>query len=260
MFKVDLLKSSRLSIISLHSGPSSFLDPIGSSRVYVFRRPFPHCFTCPLPWRTKEATLLPRQRSERVLSSHRPMRRHTKRHIMLARAICLRPMTIAGSDIGGFPSQPQQSTGMHHRVQFLSGILKSIFVALVIALRYSCNIIRKKSLIIRLMRAARKRPRIFKFVRIIKKRRQNLRKIHSSLASAGLAVFVVAFPFFVVWDMGNLSHDEPIGMNVKKIVREDPVGALSEAREELARMTEEERNHSQGRKRGRHDPTRKKIQ
>lgn len=94
------------------------------------------------------------------------------------------------------------------------------------------------------MRVARKRPLILKMVRAIRKRRHLLRKINSSLASAALAVFVVGIPFFVVWDIQNLSHDEPIEEKRRNNTREDPTAALSDAREELARMMKDKKTLS----------------
>ena len=89
----------------------------------------------------------------------------------------------------------------------------------------------KRRLITHLIRAARKKPRIFKAVRVIRRNRHGLKFICCLLAFD-------LFTLFIAWDIQNLQHDEP----VKKTIREDSAAALADAIEELARMIKEERD------------------
>ena len=55
-------------------------------------------------------------------------------------------------------------------------------------------------------------------------------------------ITLVLFAAFIAWDIQHLSQEAPVA--TKKTIGEDPAAALSEAREELARMMKEERSRS----------------
>lgn len=123
-----------------------------------------------------------------------------------------------------------------HRTQLLSGFLESVVVALGM---YSCTnlfrVSRETRLVVRVIRIATKRPRVFKIVRAMRRRRHHFRIICGHLAFTTFAVFIS-------YDIQNLAHDEPIDGKDVKAIREDPAAALSDAREELARMMKEDRS------------------
>ena len=125
--KADMLKCSHAHYISLRT-----------SRAYSFRRALPHRLRGPLPRRSKKSTSLA-IRCQRVFSSYRPMLKPTNRHEILARASCVQPMPLTGSDTDVSSSQPPHYTTeparKRHHAQFLSGFLKSVVVALGI---YGC--------------------------------------------------------------------------------------------------------------------------
>ena len=225
--KVDMLKWSHAYNIVL------------TSRENSFRRAVSHRFRGPLPRRSKKTMSLA-IRCKRVFSSHRQMLRLTKRHAILARPTCVQQMPIAASNTDRSSSQPplytkEPARKLHH-AQFLSGFLENVVVALGL---YSCiNLVRaigEMRLVVRIIRIARKRPRVLKVVRAVRRRRHYLRTICGRLA-------FTAFAVFVVYDMQNLSHDEPIEGKNTKTIREDPAAALSDAREELGRMMREDRS------------------
>ena len=125
-----------------------------------------------------------------------------------------------------------QPAGSLHRPQILSGILKSVAVALVIkipSLIGSINVIRKTRYRRKFIRIARKQPRIRKIISVARVKRNVRQLMFNSLAFA-------TFSVFIVWDIRHLLHDEPGDVEIQKTVREDPAAALSNARKELARM------------------------
>lgn len=220
MFKVGAFRSSHPSRIAIRI-----------SRTYSFRRPLSQRFHGPLFRRSKETTSLA-LRCQHAFSGHRPMMRHTNKHTIQPRTIYVQPMSVACSSTGETPPQPprcrEEPARKPRHAQFLSGLLKSVVVALVgITKTFPCSI--------GPIRAARKRPRIFKVMRAVRKRCLLLIVIRNSLA-------FVAFAVFIVWDIRNLPHDEPMETKIKKTVREDPAAALEDAREELRRMMREERS------------------
>lgn len=217
MFTINVLKRSLQSRIPLRTFRPQ------SVRRLLFRRPH----GSPLP-HTKKSFSLPSRR-QRVSSSHKPILRHTDRHAIPVKRICLQLMPGVGSNTGETLRQPPcravELAGKPRSAQFLSGILKPGAVAVTMVLTAnspvngSINIVTKTRLGLKLVRAAKKQPRILIVVRVVS----------SCLAS-------VAFAVFIVYDLRNLSHDAPIDVEVKKTVREDPAAALSNARKELAMM------------------------
>ena len=228
MFKTGMLKSSHQSKISLRM-----------PQAYPFRCSLPQRFHGPLPRRPKKPIPLA-LRVKRVFPSDRPIMEHTDRHGSAAKPTHVRPMPIAGSRAGDPPSQPahgtKQSAEKPPHAHALSSLLKSIVAALDIVLCSSCigfdTAKEKRRLDIIFTRAVRRRPPVLKFIRALE-RGHLLRFIGGSLV-------LIAFGIFIVLDIPNLSHDEPIEVKSKKSIREDPVAALSDIREELARIMKEE--------------------
>ena len=212
---------------------------IGTSRAYSFRRALSHRFHGPLPRRSKK-TISSAIRCQCVFSSHRPMLRPTNWHAILARVTCVQPMPTTASESDGSSSQPpryiKEPARKRHHAQLLSGFLKNVPAALGM---YSCvNLTRaprETRLDIRVIRTARKRSRVLKVVHAVRRRHHYSRTICRLLASTAFAVFIV-------YDVQNLAQDEPIGGKDKNTIREDPAAALSDAREELARMMKEDRS------------------
>lgn len=152
------------------------------------------------------------------------MMKHTHRHAILMRTVCPRSIPAGCSSVG--KSLPQTArctekpTRRLHRAQCLSGILKSVAVA--IALRVtvvpictiSLTVMSRTRLRLIFIRAVKRRPRILKVVRVIYRRTPILKIICSCLAFA-------AFLIFIVWDIRNLSHDERVDIDVRKTIRKD---------------------------------------
>ena len=175
-------------------------------------------------------------RCRRVSSSHRPTRRQANKHTVLAKMISLRLMRTVRSFIRDSFAQP---AGNPHRPQILSGIMKSVAVALAVTViptwRIPFNLISSRRCGVEFIRIARKQPRIRKIVCVVRRKRQELQLVSKSLAFA-------AFSVFVVWDIRHLSHEEAGDVKIQKTVREDPAAALSNARKELARMLKDKKN------------------
>ncbi len=230
MLKTGALKSSHQSRISL-----------SIPHAYPFRCSLPQRSHGPLPRRSKKP--VPSAiRLKREFPSDRPIMGHTDRHATAARPIHVRTMPTAGSRTREPPSQPahctKESAETTNHAHALSSLLKPIVVALDIVLCSRCigfnTAKEKRRLSAIFILAVRRRPRVFKFIRAVRRRRHLLRFIHGSLV-------LTAFGIFIVLDTPNLSHDEPIEVKRKKTIREDPAAALSDAREELARMMKEKR-------------------
>ncbi len=230
MSKTCVLKSSHQSRLSL-----------SIPHAYPFRCSLSQRCHGPLPRRSKR----PVPSALRAFPSQRPIMGHTDRHAIAARPIYVRPMPTAISRTRDLPSEPahctKESAETPHHAHALSSLLKSIAAALDIVLCSSCigfnTAKEKRRLSLIFILAVRRRPRVLRFVRAVKRRRHLLRFIRGSL----VLIAFTTFGSFIVLDIPNLSHDEPIEVKSKKTIREDPAAALSEAREELARMMEEER-------------------
>ena len=188
-----------------------------------------------LPWHMGKTSFLGLRR-QRVSTSYRLTTRQENKHTVPAKTICLRPIQAVCSFIRQNFAQP---AGNLHRHQILSGILKSVAVGVAVAetpywmssiIAISKTLYRRK-----LIRMARKQPRIRKVISVARMMREVRQFTFSSLAFA-------AFSVFVVWDIWHLSHDEPADVEIQKTVREDPVAALSNARKELARMMKEKKS------------------
>ena len=169
------------------------------------------------------------------------MMRQENRNTVPAKTVCLRPMQAVRSFIRRNFAQPsgcvEEIAGKLHRRQILSGILKSVAVAIGVKeipfLISSINIRRKTRYYrLKFVRLAKKQPCIRKIISVVRMRRGVRQLLFNSLAFA-------AFSVFIVWDIRHLSHDEPVDGEIQKTVREDPAAALSNAREELARMLKE---------------------
>lgn len=231
IFKVDMLKRSHAHNMFLRT-----------YRAYYFRRAPSHRFRGPLHRRSKKTTSLA-IRNQHVRLSYRSISKPTNRHAMLARATCAPPIPTTVSDPKGPSSQPphhmKKPTAKRHHAQLLSGFLKSVIIALGM---FSCigSIWTRGEMRLgtRVIRIARKRPRVLKVIRAVRRRRHCFRIIRGPLA-------YTAFAVFIVWDIQNLVHDEPIEGKDKKTIREDPAAALSDAREELARMMKEDSSRCQ---------------
>ena len=175
-------------------------------------------------------------RCQRASLSYRPTTRQENKHTVPAKTVCLRPMQAVRPFVGENFAQP---AGNLHRPQILSGILKSVAVALGVTVippwRSSINVIGKTRFRLKFIRIVKNHPRIRKIISVVRRRRQALQLMFNSLA-------FVAFSVFVVWDIRHLSHDEPVDVEIQKTVREDPAAALSNARKELARMMKEKKS------------------
>lgn len=132
------------------------------------------------------------------------MTRHPSIYAIPPKTIRLRPGPATGLQTQCPPLGTKHPTAKFHQFQFLSGILKSVAVALGIPAVAFGSLASTKVL-----------------------------KTKEYLAFTASAVFIV-------WDIRNLSHDEPIDVEVKKTIREDPATALADAREKLKRMMREE--------------------
>lgn len=180
----------------------------------------------PLPWHMRKTSFL-RLRCQRLSSSYRPTTRQESKYTGPAKK---GPIQALRSFMREHFAQP---VGELHRSRILSGILKSVAVTLGVAMmppwRSPINVMSKRRYRRKFIRIARKHPRVRKLISVVRRKRRGLQLMFNSLASA-------AFLAFIVWDIRNLSHDEPIDSQIQKTVREDPAAALSNAREELAAM------------------------
>lgn len=228
--KVDMLK------LKSNHAHNMFLRAF---RVYSFRRAPSHRFHSPFSRRSKRATSFA-MRSQGVLLSHRSMSRPTNKHAMRARATCAPSMPITDSEPKGPSSQSPHHTkepkAMRHHSQFLGDLLKSVIIAMgILSCIGSILALGETRLGVRVIRIARKRPCFLKIIRAVRRRRHKFRIIRGPHAFTLFAVFII-------WDVQNLAHDEPIEGKDKKTICDDPVAALSNARKELARMMNEERS------------------
>lgn len=197
MFTVDIIKSSHQ--------PSIF---VRASQARLSLRPS-YRFCCgPLSWHFAISSSSP-LRCQRVSSnSSRPAMKHTHRHAILIKTVC--PQSIPAGCSSTKESLPQtarcteEPTCRLHRAQCLSGLLKSVAVAiaLIVTVVPTCNIsltvMSKTRLRLILIRTVRRRPHIFKAVRVIYRRAPVLKIIYSCQAFA-------AFVIFIFWDIRNLS-------------------------------------------------------
>ena len=188
----------------------------------------------PLPRFMKRSSFL-RLRRQRVSLSYWPTTRQENIHTVLAKTVCLRPMQAVHSFIRENFAQP---AGDLHRPRILSGILKSVAVALGVTVippwMSYINVLSKTRFRLKFIRIVRKQPRIRKILSVVRRRHQDLRLTFNSLTFA-------TFSVFIVWDIRHLSHEEPVDGEIQKTVREDPAAALSNARKELARMMNEKK-------------------
>ena len=153
MFTIKVLKSSLQSRIPLRTSRPQ------SVRRLLFRRPH----GSPLP-HTKKSFSLP-SRCQRVFSSHKPILRHTDRHAIPVKRMCLQLMPAVGSNTRETLRQPPcragELAGKPRSAQFLSGILKSSAVAVATVLTAnplvngSINIVKKTRLGLNFVRAAK---------------------------------------------------------------------------------------------------------
>ena len=134
-------------------------------------------------------------RCRRVSSSYRPTtRRQGNKHSLPAKTICLRSMQDGRSFIKESFAQP---AGDLHRPRILSGIMKPVAVAVALGVtmiptwRSPFNITSRTHYGLKLIRIARKQPRIRKVIRIVRRRRQELQLISNSLAFTAFTVFII---------------------------------------------------------------------
>lgn len=125
---------------------------------------------------------------------------------------------------------------MPHTTHLHSGLLETVLIARIIMVIPGVIGPIARSVGVKLIRTARKKPRIFRFVRAV-------RRWRPVIGLAGGSIALVLFATFINWDIQHLSHD--VSIAIKKTIRKDPAGALADAREELARMMKENRPRNQ---------------
>ena len=235
MFKTSVLRISHPSSTSLHI-----------SNTYPLRRPLSRRFHGLSPRHSKKTSSLAHNHHP-VSSTHRPKTKQIMKHPIQAKIICHPLLPAAATNtIYVPPQQPsptKQPPSKPHRILAHSAVLTSVATALALttvcpSCKLSIDLLTTNRhglrLGLRFIHLTRPRPRLFKFIRAVRRRRHILRFIRNCLACAAVA-------FFISWDVQNLSREEPVDFRTQKATREDPAAALSGAREELRRMLREEK-------------------